>query len=180
MTASEQQYEAELLRQRQREERARLADVQREMDLVEAEEFAQTELPEDTKTKKQKFPLSTVEVGLWILPAMFLDFFQFLGTLLVAIPVIGPALAGAVAIVGIPLSGIMIMVVTLWLFLRGVVPLPGRGLPVYLALLGFSFGDAIMTALPGWVGFFLWLFIYTWKQSAFPTKLLAGILIRQN
>ena len=169
---NEQQYQAELLRQRQREQRVRMTELQRETELAEIEDFAETGLPEDTKTKEKKFPLSTIEVGLWILPASFLDFFQFLGILLAGIPVIGIAIAGAVALAGIPISGIMIAVVALWLFLRGVVPVPGRGLPVYFALFGLSFGDAIMTWLPGWVGFFLWLFVYTWKQSVFPTKLL--------
>ncbi len=163
MNNTEQQYQAELLRTRQREQRMRA-------------ESSFSELSEDEETgkgpagrKKQpqnKFPVSAIEAGLWLFPAMAIDTFEFFGQALAAIPIVGLPLAGASSVVGAVMSGIMVLLVALWLFIKGVTPLNPTGLRVFLVLGSTAFGNAIVNWLPAWSGFFLWLFFMAHAREA--------------
>lgn len=158
MNETEQQYQAELLRTRQREQRARAEEMNNEMESMEQQEPSQASMAGLKKTPKNEFPISPIEVGLWLFPAMAIDTFEFFGQALAAIPVVGPPLAGASSIVGAVMSGIMFLVVGLWLFIKRVTPFNPTGLRVFLVLGGTTFGNAIVNWLPAWSGFFLWLF----------------------
>lgn len=163
---SEQQYEAELLRQRHREQQMRKAELQHEMELIEAENRAEAYGAGLSKADhRRQFPISTIEIGLWILAASFLDFFEWFGQVLAAIPVIGWALAGASSIMGMIFSGIMFLVVGLWLFWKGIVPINPTGIKIFLALGGTAFGNALINWLPIWIGFFIYLFFIAYKKT---------------
>lgn len=164
MNNTEQQYQAELLRTRQREQRARAEELNTERDR-ETEEPFQTPGTKSRKNPPDKFPLSPIEVGLWLFPAMALDTFEFFGQALAAIPVVGLALAGASSIVGVIMSGIMFLAVGLWLLMKQVTPFSPAGLRVFLVLGGTVFGNAIINWLPAWSGFFLWLFFKAHAQA---------------
>ncbi|OGZ56176.1 MAG: hypothetical protein A3H64_02155 [Candidatus Ryanbacteria bacterium RIFCSPLOWO2_02_FULL_45_11c] len=163
-TPTEQQYQAELLRTRQREQRANAEETNKESD-------AQTEDPSKPPGKKskknppKKFPISPIEVGLWLFPAMAIDTFEFFGQALAAIPIVGLPLAGASSIVGAIMSGIIFLVVGLWLLMKRVTPFNPTGLRVFLVLGGAVFGNAIVNWLPAWSGFFLWLFFKAHMQQ---------------
>ena len=166
-TQTEQQYSAELLRQRQREQRMLMEQAEREMELTEAEELSQARGTGQKTPPKKDFPISAVAVGIWLFPAMAIDTFEFFGQALAAIPVVGIALAGASSIVGAVMSGIMFLAVGLWLFMKRVTPFNPTGLRVFLVLGGTAFGNAIVNWLPAWSGFFLWLFFMAHAREAF-------------
>ena len=163
---SEQQYQAELLRQRQREQRMRQVELEREMELVEAESLAEAYGAGLSKAEhRRRFPISTTEIGLWLFPAACIDFFELLGQSLVVLPVVGPGLAGASSVAGIVFSGIMFAVVGFWLLWKGILPTNSTGIKIFLALGGTMLGNAIINWLPAWTGFFIYLFFIAYKRS---------------
>lgn len=162
---TEQQYQAELLRQRQREQRARAEEQQPETEQTETEDRSQTGTAGQKKQPPKKFPISPIEVGLWLFPAMAIDTFEFFGQALAAIPVVGLPLAGASSIVGAIMSGILFLVVGFWLFIKRVTPFTPSGLHIFLVLGGTVFGNATVNWLPAWSGFFLWLFFKAHMQA---------------
>src|SRR3989344_6915202 len=156
MNNTEQQYSAELLRQRQREQRAN----------AETEELSQAGAPGQKKQPHNEFPVSTIEIGLWLFPAIVLDTFEFFGQAVAAIPVVGWGLAGASSVLGAIMSGILFLAVGLWLFMKRVTPFSSIGLRIFLVLGGTAFGNAIVNWLPAWSGFFLWLFFMAHAREA--------------
>ncbi|OGZ45104.1 MAG: hypothetical protein A3J54_04480 [Candidatus Ryanbacteria bacterium RIFCSPHIGHO2_02_FULL_45_13b] len=164
-TATEQQYSAELLRQRQQEQRARTEDHTSDTDDTKQKESVPKPGAKAKKPVQKRFPLSPIEVGLWLFPAVAIDTFEFFGQAVAAIPVVGWALAGASSVVGAVMSGIMFLVVGLWLVMKKVTPLTPIGLRVFLVLGGTAFGNAVINWLPAWSGFFLWLFFKAYKQT---------------
>ena len=119
------------------------------------------------KQPRKEFPVSAIEVGLWLFPAMAIETFEFFGQALAAIPVVGLPLAGASSVVGAVMSGIMMLAVGFWLLLKRVSPFTPTGLRVFLVLGGTAFGNAIVNWLPAWSGFFLWLFFMAHAREAF-------------
>ncbi|GEM_PF-4599960 len=159
MTATEQQYQAGLLRQRVRAQQ-----------LQEAEELSrQQEEGESATSSTADSHLPTIEIGLWLLPAGALDFFEWIGQLVAVIPFIGWALAGASTVVGVVTSGLMLCAIAFWLIMRGVTPLSTNGMRIFIVLVSVTFGNAILNFLPAWTGFFLWLFIRSYKQALSPS-----------
>lgn len=163
---TEQQYQAELLRERQREYQMNTEEVEREMELVEAEELSQASASGKAKASRNIFPLSAIAVGLWLFPAAALDTFEFFGQVVAAIPFIGLPLAGASSIVGAIFSGIMVLTVGFWLLMKGVSPFSPTGIRIFLVLGATAFGNAIVNWLPAWSGFFLWLFFMAHAREA--------------
>ncbi|TSC73466.1 MAG: hypothetical protein G01um101470_72 [Parcubacteria group bacterium Gr01-1014_70] len=165
-TTQEQQYQAELLRQRQREYQMNIEEEQRETEPEDAEEFSEAQMGSKQSPPRKGLPISALEVGLWLLPAMTIDTFEFFGQTLAAIPVLGLPLAGASSVVGAIMSGIMLVIVSLWLFIKGVTPFTPSGMRTFLVLGGTAFGNAIVNWLPAWSGFFLWLFFMAHAREA--------------
>lgn len=149
----------------EQERASRLQQLQHQMEYEEAAANSEARAAGKKQRDKKRFPISTVEVGIWLIPASFVDFFELLGQLLVAIPVIGPALAGASSIMGMVFSGIMGLTVVMWLAMKGVLPTSRKNIIIYTALLGTVFGNAVMNWFPAWFGFFLWLFFITHKKT---------------
>lgn len=166
MNNTEQQYQAELLRQRQREQRMHAEEMEREMVLTEAAELSQARAVGLQQAPKREFPISAIEVGLWLFPAIALDVFEFFGQVVAPIPVVGWAIAGASSVVGAIMSGIMFLVVGLWLVIKRVTPFNPTGMRVFMILGGTAFGNAIVNFLPAWSAFFLWLFFMAHKREA--------------
>lgn len=161
MTTSEQQYQAELLRQRQRE-RMHTEEAEKEEGTDESPQPLADGLK---KPPRKEFPVRAIEVGLWLLPAMMIDTFEFFGQAVAAIPIVGLPLAGASSIIGAVMSGIMVLLVALWLFLKRVSPFTPTGLRVFSVLGGTAFGNGLVNWLPAWSGFFLWLFFMAHKRE---------------
>ena len=164
-TLTEQQYQAELLRQRQQEQRASADGQMNDAGNTEQKESSKKKGAKAKKPPRQPFPISPVEVGLWLFPAVTIDMFEFFGQTLAAIPIVGIPLAGASSVVGAVMSGIIFLVVGLWLIMEQITPTSPTGMRVFLVLGGTAFGNAVINWLPAWSGFFLWLFFKAYKQT---------------
>lgn len=167
-TQTEQQYQAQLLRERQEEQRANTET--QNTDETETKKSSQTRKAKTQTPSQNRFPISPIEVGLWLFPGITIDMFEFFGQAVAAIPVVGLPLAGASSVVGAVMSGIMFLLVGLWLIMKKVTPLGPVGLRVFLVLGGTAFGNAVINWLPAWSGFFLWLFFMAHKQAMLPSE----------
>jgi hypothetical protein len=145
----EQQYQAELLRQRVREQQI-------------AQELAE----EDTSlastmgsARKKGFSVNTLEAGLGMLFGSIIDLLEFLIALIAPIPFVGWAIAGAGMVVSAIISVILGVLVGLWLFaVKRINPISGEG-AIYGVLFGTVFANSVFNWLPAWFAFFLYLFI---------------------
>lgn len=172
-TQTEQQYQAELLRQRTRE---RLLREEEETNAQQAgEEDMLGNLGPATaaaSSKQKRFNVSMLEAGLGMTLGAMLDWLEWLGALTAVIPVVEWTIAGASAVFFMVLSGILGVLIGLWLFfIKGISIISKDGRAVYIVLFLSVLGNAIFSWLPVWVGFFLWLYVRSFKRDIFK---LAG------
>lgn len=158
-TASAEQYRAELLRQRARDERMR-----KQQEKLKAQRAQGAATPNRTATgERVRIPMA--EIALMLGVAIIVDAIQFVAGLAAFIPLIGWLLGPVGFVVGWTVGIFMVLIVALWLFMKGVsfTKQGGRGI---LAWLGTSFlVEFIAGFIPTWTGFMIGLLIREQAQN---------------